>query len=55
MNTTAVTVEDESGRRWRQWQLDYAASSRSSMQMARVVFGVAFTAAAAWLVLQVMR
>ena len=55
MNTTAVPVEDESGRLWRQWQLDYAASSRGATQIARVVFGVAFTAAAVWLVLQFMR
>ena len=55
MNAIAASVEDESGRRWRQWQLDYAASSRSATQIARVVFGVAFTAAAAWLVLQFIR
>jgi hypothetical protein len=55
MNTTTLSPVDESARRWRQWQADYAASSRRTTQIARVVFGVAFTATAVWLGGQLMR
>jgi hypothetical protein len=55
MNTTAVLLEDDSARRWRQWQMDYAVDSRRGARHARIVFGLALTAATVWLFLNVMR
>jgi hypothetical protein len=55
MNTIAAPPDPDSDRRWRQWRSDYEASSRSATQIARVVFGVVFTASAVWVGLQFMR
>lgn len=55
MNRIAVPIEDDSARRWRQWQMNYAADSRRGARLARIVFGLALMAATGWLVLNVMR
>ena len=55
MNTIAAPPDADSDRRWRQWRLDYEASRRGTARIVRVVFGVAFTACAVWVGLQLMR
>ncbi len=55
MNTIAAPPDPDSDRRWRQWRSDYATSNRGTARIVRAVFGVAFTASAVWLGLQLMR
>lgn len=52
--TTMPSRNDADNDRWRQWQLDYETSSRRGMRHARIVFGIAITAAVLWLGLRAL-
>jgi hypothetical protein len=50
----AVSLEEVSAERWRQWQLRNAESSRKSAEQARIAFTVLFAALGVWLGLQLV-
>jgi hypothetical protein len=47
--TTITRSEAANAERWRQWQLDYAASSRRGARRASIVFTLILTVLGAWL------
>ena len=49
--TTITRSEAANAERWRQWQLDYEASSRRGARRAGVVFTLILTVLGAWLCL----
>ena len=49
--TTITRTEVANAERWRQWQLDYDASSRRGARRAGVVFTLILTVLGAWLCL----
>ena len=49
--TTITRSEVANAERWRQWQLDYEASSRRGARRAGVVFTLILTVLGAWLCL----
>jgi hypothetical protein len=52
MSGTAITrSEVANAERWRQWQLDYEASSRRGARRAGIVFTLILTVLGAWLCL----
>ena len=52
MSGTAITrSEVANAERWRQWQLDYDASSRRGARRASIVFTLILTVLGAWLCL----
>ena len=55
MSGTAITrSEVANAERWRQWQLDYEASSRRGARRAGIVFTLILTVLGAWLCLQLL-